>query len=749
MTTSGHGTYRMKRGLCLLLVQLTLALMPCRADPGDSAETPVSDRPKIGLVLGGGGALGFAHIGVIEALEEMRVPIDCIAGTSMGALIGALYASGMSPDEIRRFLLGIDWWDVMKDRTPRRELFFRRKQDDQRYLFNLEFGLQGMRLKMPSGVAAGQKFNNLMQSATLRAVGVTDFDKLPIPYRAVATDLKTAEKVVLSIGNLATVMRASMAVPGAFTPVELDGRQLVDGGLVDNIPVGVAREMGADIVIAVDVGASEEKDSREKLGSLSGILGRTYQLMRRPHQVEALKDANVVITPDLTGFGPGQFHRVAEIIPTGRSAAESVAEALAPYRVDEAGYRAFLERQRVKHPTAIPVSDVTVTGNQRVDGRVIRGRIRCRGGEVLDMGQVNRDLMWVYGIGDFEHVLFRVNPLADGTYELQYRVKEKPWGPTYMRFGLRLQSDLEEDADWSVLLNITSMNLNILGAEWRTDLEFGSSSRVFCEFYQPLDFTSVFFVAPNVEYKSELQDLYDEGHRVAEYDVSTVKGRLDFGVQLRRYAELRVGPFWGYGEAEVDTGASGLPGVDEEIAGGVLTLTVDQQDRTIFAHDGYYFTMEAITAREFGGSDREFDRLLAQYRQFMSWGDHTMLVGLQGGTSFGGDLPGYAEFLLGGPHRFAGLAEDQLRGQYMASGSLGYRYRISRLPPSLGRGVYAMLRGDLGNVWQESSDVDFNDTLWGLGGGLGADTALGPAYVGYGYADGGSDRFYFSLGTAF
>ena len=737
------------RSLCFFCLLVCLALAVTSVSAADAGTESEQERPKVGLVLGGGGALGFAHVGVIRALEEMRVPIDCIAGTSMGALIGALYASGMSPDEIERFLVNLNWWDVMNDKTPRRELFFRRKQDDQRYLFDLEVGLERFRLKMPSGVAAGQKFNNQMQAVTLRAAGISDFDELPIPYRAVATDLKSGEKIVLGTGNLATAMRASMAVPGAFTPVNLDGRQLVDGGLVDNIPVDVARDMGADIVIAVDVGASEEANSREALGELAGIINRTYQLMRRPHQIKALKDADVVIAPDLTGFSAAQFHLVADIIPTGGTATEKMAETLAPYAVDEARYRSFLERQRREAPTAIPISKVIATGNHRMDGRVIRGRIRSRGGDVLDMRQVERDLMWVYGIGDFEQVLFRINPLADGTHELEYQVTEKPWGPTYLRCGLRLESGFEKDTDWRVLVNLTSMNINNLGAEWRTDVEFGSSRRAFTEFHQPLDFGSIFFVAPSVEYTSKLLDFYRGEDRVAEYDVTRVQGRLDLGIQLRRYAELRVGPFWGVGEAKVDTGASELPEVDDNLAGGVLTITLDRQDRTVFARDGYYFMVEGLTSREDWGADRSFDKLSAQYRQFISWGNHTVMMGAQGGTSLGADLPDYAEFLLGGPLEFAGLEEDQLHGQYMGSVSLRYRYRISRLPPSVGRGVYAMVRGDLGNVWQDSDDVGIDDTIWGAGIGLGADTALGPAYIGYGRAEDGFDRFHFSLGTVF
>ena len=723
-------------------------------DPAGAGGDPVgpageATRPKIGLVLGGGGAKGFAHIGVLRVLEEMQIPIDYVAGTSMGAIIGALYSCGMSPDEIESFLESLNWWDVLSDKTPRRELDFRMKQDDQRYLFDLELGLKGLRIRMPTGFASGQKFNNLMQSVTLRAAGAADFDQLPIPFRAVATDLRTGEKVVLDHGNLATAMRASMAVPGAFTPVEIDGRRLVDGGLADNIPVSVARAMGADIILAVDVGASAVEDSQEKLDSLSGIMGQTYNLMRRPGQVEALKDADVVIEPDLGGFSASAFQLVSGIVPTGEQATRGLAAQLEAYRVDDADYQAYLQRQRRPAPSALPVSSVQVTGNQRVDVRRIRGRIHSQAGEPLDLDAVSLDLMRIYGIGDFERVMFRVNPAGEQANELEYAVKEKPWGPTYLRFGLRLQSNFANDADWQMLLNLTRMNLNRLGGESRTDLEFGSESRVFSEFYQPLDFRGLWFVAPSVEYTSELQDLYDGDNRVADYEVDVFTGQLDLGIQFRHYAELRAGPFWSDGSATVKTGDSELPDVDETVAGVKISLIADRQDRTLFAREGYYLSLESMLARKGLGSDRAFDKISLEYRQYASFGDHTLTFQSRLGTSLDSDLPVYAEYLLGGPHGFAGLDEGQLRGAEAGVISPGYRYRISRLPPSLGQGLYTMFRFDVGNVWDDTGDISANDLLLGGAVGLGADTLLGPAYLGYGLAEGSRSRFYLSLGTAF
>jgi len=702
-------------------------------------------RPKVGLVLGGGGALGFSHVGVLRALEEQRIPIDFIAGTSMGSIIAGFYASGMSPDEMQAFLEGLDWNEVMSDETPRRELYFRRKQDDQRYLFEMGLNFRGP--KMGTGMAAGQKFNNLLQLATLRSAAITNFDRLPIPYRAVATDLQSGTAYVLDHGNLATAMRASMAVPGAFTAVELDGRTLVDGGIVENLPVDVVKAMGADVVIAVDVGSDADVVDPASLKSLGGILGRSYTIAQRPEQVEQFQRADVGIQPKLAGLTASDFARVSDFIPKGEAAARGKAEELARLSVGEEEYAEFLAKQRRAKPESIPVGEVAVTGNRRVGEGVIRGRIHSRAGESFDERTMQLDLMRIYGIGEFEQVLFRLDPGADDRRILRYDVKEKSWGPLYLALGLNLRSDFEQDAEWALLVNVTRRSLNALGAEWRNEIEIGSRQSFLSEFYQPLHAAGVLFLAPTVEHRSETEAVYEEDAHVADYDVQKTEARLDLGIQLRRYAELRAGPVWGTGTAEVETGATNLPNIDADYAGWKIGLIVDRQDRTVFAREGYYLKVDGTSVIQDWGGDADFDKLSGVFRKFQSFGDHTFTAGLQGGTGFGDELPAYAQFKLGGPFGFAGLAEGQFRGSYLGVASLGYCYRLLQLPAQLGKGIYALSRVDAGNVWADEFDAE--DLRYGGAVGLGADLAIGPLYVGYGRADEGYDCFYFSLGTVF
>lgn len=722
--------------------------MAVRADPAaqDAPAAQKPAQPKVGLVLGGGGALGLAHIGVLKALEEQRIPIDFIGGTSMGSIIAGCYASGMSPDEMQAWLESLDWDEVMSDATPRRELYFRRKQDDQRYLF--EMGLNWKGPKMGTGLAAGQKFNNLLQLAVLRTADITDFDRLPIPYRAVATDLQRGTALVLDHGNLATAMRASMAVPGVFTAVELDGRILVDGGIVDNLPVDVVKAMGADVIIAVDVGSDADVVDPESLRSLGGILGRTYTIAQRPEQMEQFAQADIGIQPRLPGMTAADFARVSEFVPRGAEAARGKSAELAGLAVSEPEYAEFLKRQRRAKPESVRLDRVAVSGNRRVSAGAIRGRIYSRPGEEFDGHKMQLDLMRIYGIGEFEHVLFRLDPgEQEGQRTLRYDVKEKAWGPLYLSCGLNLKSDFEKDTDWAMLVNVTRRSLNALGAEWRNELTLGSRQGLLSEFYQPLDDGGILFLAPRGEYRAELEDFYQEDDRIAEYDVQTVEGRLDFGIQLRRYAELRFGPAWGAGRATVATGATNLPTFDDNYAGWRAGLIVDRQDRTVFAREGFYLQVDEASARKDLGGDVDFDKLSGVLRVFQSFGDHTFTLGLQGGTGFGDDLPVYAQFKLGGPSGFAGLVDGQFRGSYLGVASLGYAYRLLQLPSVLGKGVYAIARFDTGNVWADELDTD--DLRYGGAIGLGADLAVGPLYVAYGHADEGYDCFYFSLGTYF
>src|SRR5436309_3381855 len=396
---------------------------PAAAAPAFVAP-PGPARARFGLALSGGGARGLAHIGVLKVLEELRVPIDVIAGTSIGAVVGGLYASGMSPDEIAREMERVDWVSLFDDRPPRPDLPYRRKQDDSSAFFDLELGLKSGRILLPRGLIAGQKIGFLFKSLTARAASIDDFDRLPIPFRAVATDLADGSMVVLSRGDLADALRASMSLPSTLAPAEIGGRHLVDGGLVRNLPVDVARDAGADLVIAVDV--STPFDPVESLKTLADVTRQVADMLTQDNITKQAVSADVLIRPDLAAVSATDFAAGAEALRRGEEATRAQADVLRRYSLPPDAFEAHLREVRGA-PAALPtrIDSVRIEGASRVDRRIVERRIRTRSGSTLDLGLLQADLSRLYGLGDFEKVDYRLSR-TDGGADLLIHVEEKP-----------------------------------------------------------------------------------------------------------------------------------------------------------------------------------------------------------------------------------------------------------------------------------------------------------------------------------
>ena len=706
------------------------------------------ERPKIGLVLGGGGALGLAHVGVLQELEALQIPIDYIGGTSMGAIVAGMYASGMSPDEIEQQFVNLDWWEVLRDRSSYQFLDYRRKADDKRFM-GMEFGLKDWQVLFSPGVSHGQKLNNVFESFSINSTGITDFDQLNIPYRALATDLRSGTSVVLKSGNLAKAMRASMAVPGAFTPVRMNGMVLVDGGILNNVPVEVVKGMGADIIIAVDVGATAAANSADSnFRSLGSVVGRTYSLMQRPEQEKQLALADVVISPDLPDFSASQFHKVEEIIPPGRKAVEELHGKLSQYSVGPAAFDDFLKKQRLQHSEELLITEVNVVGNKAVSGMVINDRIKTEEGPLI-LGTVRDDLSRIYGMGDFQTVTYNLVPHDEG-FDLEYETTEKFWGPTYLHFGTKVDVISDASALWSILLNYTRTQLNPLGGEVCIDLEGGGHKRyIKGEWYQPVSWGEHVFLAPSVVYSMENMSYYIEDVAVADIQQHLAYGAFDAGVSFFEYGEFRVGLLGGHAKNEGHSGTQPLPGDSDSVVAITTHLRVDQLDDPVFPYKGYQLEIEGLFALEDLGSSETFSSLEAKFIMPFTLGSHTIIPEFVGGSSLGTDLPFYAWFDVGGFDSFAGYAPYQLRGNYYGIGRLGYRYELGKLPPTLGNGLFAIARIDAGNTWWSGSDVRIKNLDYGTLIGLGADTIVGTCHIAIGKAEGLSMRFYFSIGNTF
>lgn len=732
----------MKRCVGILAIACGLAL---GVQPQAIAQEAASAEPspRIALVLSGGAAKGFAHLGVLKVLEEMRVPVHIVTATSMGSIMGGLYASGLSPEEIEDALAVVDWLELFRDQPPREDLDYRRKQDDSRYLFDLGLGVRfNGRVIFPSGVLAGQKIGLLLRKHTMLAADIEDFDEFPIPYRAVAADIEKGESYVLDHGDLAQAIRASMSIPGFFDPVEIEGHLLVDGGVTDNMPVDLARSLGADVVIAVNV--SSPMRTREQLGNVFGVVGQLTSMLSRLNVEEQFPRVDILLTPELGELGGGDYTKVRELVAIGVTEARRHADELSRYSVSEAEYAAYRSRYRYKPTTTKRVDFVEIVGNERVDRRAIVGRVELQPGDSLDVAQLEKDITGVYGLGDFNTVQWRLDE-RDGGHGAVIEVREKPWGPNYLNLGMLF----DDDGTFTGRLNLTATQLNARGAEFRNDIEFGSVLALRTEFYQPLDFAGRFFVAPSFLYRDEDQDLFDsDGDQIAVYEVDRQLGAIDLGLQIGRLGALRLGVLAGRAGANVTVGDADLPEVDVDIGGYRGQLGLDRLDSPSFPNRGYVLSTDLFLSRGSVGADDSYERLLVRGAVFLPRG--RMIWALTGlaGSALGSDLPPYDQFTLGGFLSLSGLERGQLRGPYMGVLRSGVLYRLTQQPSLLAKGVYLGAYAEAGNVWEESSEIGedliFTGTVL-----LGVDSILGPLYAAYGVADTGQDEFYISLGRTF
>jgi NTE family protein len=742
-----------------LLLILPLPLPAADDLPAQDADSVYAaiQRPKIGLALSGGGARGCSHVGVLKVLEANRIPVDYIAGTSMGALVGGLYAAGHSAAEIEALFLEADWTDMMLDEPRRRYESFRRMEENRLYLLAVELGLRGLHLQMPRGFRQGRKLSNLLREWTLPVAGTRSFDNLPIPFRAVATDIGNGEMVVLEGGDLVQAIRASMAIPGVLAPVMLDGRLLVDGGTTRNIPVDVVREMGADIVIAVDI--SEALKPVEELNSSLAISNQTMSLLTWLNVEAMLPLADLVLRPEVEGLGTLDFSDVPLLISKGVAEAERTLPRMATLALPAAQYE--LHRAGQHSPEFVPplVARVRVEGLERVDERTLLGRISLRPGDRLDLHVLHRDMARIFGLGFFQMVDFSLIPDKEGV-EVVINAREKEWGPNYLRFGLNFKIDESRGAAFSLVTLHNATQINRRGAEWRSRLTVGQEGSIDTEFYQPLDFRGRLFFAPGLRLSKRPIDEYEDGHKIAEWDEQLAVGTLDFGIHPGTSTELRAGLYYGAARVALDTGTPVSRLSSSEEAGGIYPhspalgglhagVRLDRVDRVTFPRRGYTANLEFFLSRTGLGADDDYKRLGGSGSTFFSRGRHTWFASVEGGTSLGSLVPPYHQFTLGGLFSLAGYADQELRGCYAAAGRIGYYASLWALPSSMGQNLFFGGWIEAGNVWNSSGDIGLENLRETLALLVGADTFVGPVYFAWGLAEDDRSRLYLSVGAGF
>ncbi len=729
----------------LLCVQLSVTV----AAPQSSESEPATDRPSIGLVLGGGGARGAAHIGVLRELERLRIPIDAIAGTSMGAIVGGLYASGMSSADLEDIVRTLDWADAISDAPRREDLSFRRKQDDEDFPIDFRVGISGGKFSLPKGLVQGQKLDLLLRELTIGVSHIDDFDDLDIPFRAIASDLVTGEKVVMGSGDLAMSIRASMSVPGLFAPAVVNNRLLVDGGLVGNLPVDVMQQMGVDIIIAVDV--EFPLYSAEELQSVLTVSEQVLTiLMQREtkRQIQMLGDQDFLLQPELGLFGSTNFGDIAQTIEPGIQAALAVENQLVEFSVDENTYAEYLADRRDPRTIDDTIDFVRVVHDGRLDAEVLEVRLDTEIGDPVNTNTLAADANRLFGMKLYEQVSYQLLE-ENGDTGVEFLAETNGWGPNYLQFGLSLEDNLQGETAFNLSARLTRTGINSLGAEWRTDLQLGTDPLFFSEFYQPLHARSRWFVAPRVEFNESNRNAFVLEDNVARYRVYESEVGLDLGTEIGNSTEFRVGLFTGRGKADVEVGDPALPDIKYDTGGVMTRIQYDSFDNAWFPRQGARADVTWILSRPGLGADQSFDTVSTNVAAAWSRGKSSLQLGVAYATNTGTDVEVQNYFPLGGFLRLSGLDIGEISGPHAALVRLVYYRRIGNSAGGVFEvPVYFGASLESGNVWETRSAMSFDSMQLNGSIFLALDSFLGPVFLAGGFSEEGGRNIYFNIGTA-
>ncbi len=736
---------RVARFCCPCLLTLSAALVGASVAAQETTASGASlQRPRVGLVLAGGGARGGAHVGVLKVLEELRIPIDCIAGTSMGALVGGGYASGMSATEIDQFIRKVDWKTIVGG-TGNRPFESAEQKRFYAATGSLELGIRGGKLVTRSGLISTTLIEDMLRSYVARGRQVSDFNKLPIPFRAVATDMLTGNMVVLDHGDLAMAMRASMAVPGAFAPVITEQFVLSDGFIVRNLPIDVARNTCADVVIAVNL--AKAPVTREQLGGAASMVSRSNDVMSEANerlQLQTLTDRDVRIDVSLGDIGAGDFERTPETISLGENAARLAASRLGALSVSEPEYTAWRQSVTVQQSIEIRVADVQFEGLKRVNPEYLRTLTSVRAGDTVDTAAISRDATRMAVVENLDGVDYKLtgdpaNPV------LVWQPSETLIGPDFLRPSVGLYAAGGGDLQFELALQHVHPWLNSYGGELRNRLQLGSDSLIQTSLYQPVTVAQTFFVEPEFIARQSVEDVYSGNNRIARYHFNDVGGEFDLGANLTNAGQIRIGYFGTKRRTNLDIGIGLLPEVDTTDAGLTATATYDSREQASFASNGLAAQVQYYKSDSSLGAVRDWERLEAAIRKGVPAGKMMLWFTAAGGTDLGSALPADRAFSLGGPQSFPGYSIGEVRARSYWTLDGAVLWHVADILPILNQSLYSGVRFEGGHVYGRV-DPTPDGTLYGASAYLGGRTPIGTLTVGVGWAS-GSRAGWITLGT--
>lgn len=704
------------------------------------------DRPRIGLALGGGGARGLSHIGVIRVLEELRVPVDYVAGTSMGSIVGGLYATGMDSTELEASVQAVDWKTIFDDDTARPDRTFRRKRDDNLELYGPRFGVGEESSLLPSGAVSGQKITLFFQEQVSQRVQDRHFDDLPIPYRAIAADIINGEAVVMDEGDLALAMRSSMSIPGLFAPVPYQNHKLVDGGIANNLPVSVVRDMGADIIIAIDVGTPlhtpDELDNMLTITSqLSGILVQRNTWAQR----ELLSARDVLVEPELgSEISSADFTKGERAIEIGLAAGHGVQSQLAGLGISEDAYARHRAGIRSCVDGVPTIQFVKLENHTRFSDAVIQEKLNVALGKPLDDAQLEEDMAAIFALGFIEWSNYEVVE-EDGRHGIRVLVKQDSRGTNFIETGGSL-SGSNGSNQFEVRLAYLKTDMDDKGSEFRAGLQIGDDYGLTAELYKPLGNQLRYIVLPRVIAERNLVNLFDDdGEKLAEAEVKRLVGSLGIGRELSNKGALFGGILLETGDIDIEVG----PPIDtSDFDGGKWFVSGDWDtlDDRFFPVSGDFLKTDYTWSRDALGADEEYEQLRSKVIITRSFEEkHSFMGGFLYETTISGTAPLQDVFRGGGFFRMSGFEPNELSGQHFGMGLIGYRYKLADIPlvtPYVGATL------EYGNAVKNRDDI-IDEGIWNGSVYIGAPSFIGPLYLGYGWRENDSGVLFLRLGTLF
>jgi NTE family protein len=722
----------------LLLVFIASSLVIAQELP------TVKKRPRIGLVLEGGGALGLAHVGVIHWLEDHQVPVDYVAGTSMGGLIGGMYASGMRPQELQDLVLHLNWNDILTDRIPYEYLSFRRKQDRRAYPSTLQFGLK-KGLRLPAGFNPGHQVSLLFDRELLPYSTIPSFDQLPIPFRCVAVDLVSRREHVFQDGPVVDALRATMSLPAIFSPVREDDHIYVDGGMLNNLPVDVARQMGAEVVIAVHL-KTKSLDPHEPLSSI-GVFSESVDVVIAANEMRSMEKADIVITVNTAKFASMDYAKVKDLIQAGLEAAQAQARILDALALDEPEWQEHISHREARRIKDLPVPQfVEVSGIEPRIAESLEKKLSGYVGRPLDTPRLEKDLTYVVGTGRLASLGYRTTE-RNGMPGLLVTAREKDYAPPIVNPLFVLDGSELKQWRFAVGARITNFGLGAQNDELRTDLTLGSVYRLSTEYFRPFTSKSRWFFSPQGLAQSSPFDVFSRNQEVAEFRLRKISTSFDTGYSFNRDSELRVGYEIGRESLSQVTGTLQFNITNKQLGVSSLRYALDRADDPVIPRRGGTLDYSFKWFDHNLGSSEPFPSSELQMRIYHPVSKPgSVFFSAAGGTNFGFKQNGLPSFSLGGPLQLASYSRNELLTNQYFLFRAGYLHQLAQFPVLFTGRVYGFAEYEVGEAFAvPGASALPND----VAAGVLVDTVFGPILFGGSYGDSGHRKIFFQLGKVF